>query len=197
MKLCSIGNPLLNCNVNIPYLFFHSNSALMSFVSSKSHHNLNPNVTAEITELLALVSQMEKCALDVQAMQCALENRMNQAQHFLEPVEVRTEMASHYQESYNSEEEHELSSAFEMLHTQDKTNDIGDLTVKCKTIEKKVETRHDLMDTVLPAVFSHSSDTLDATKTVMTEVEHLWSRVVSLADKVGIDRCKILLVKDV
>lgn len=179
-----------------PYLCFHSNSALMSFVSSKSQHNLNPNVTAEITELLALVSQMEKCALDVQAMQCALENRMNQAQHFVDPVEVKTEMAGHYKEPNNSGKEHELSSAFEMLHTQDKTNDIGDFTVKCKTIEK-VETRHDLMDTVLPAVLSHHSETLDTTKTVIAEVEHLWSRIVSLADKIGIDRHKILLVKDI
>lgn len=135
---------------------------------------------------------MEKHALDVQAMQCAVEERMNQAQHSLE---ARTKMAKHHKTTDGSEEEHELSSAFEMLHTQDKTNGIGDSQVKCKTIDfNRVETGSGLMDT---AVSSKSCGKLEETKTVITEVENLWSRIVSLADKIGVDRQKILLVKNI
>ncbi|KAL9968452.1 hypothetical protein ACROYT_G026829 [Oculina patagonica] len=173
-------------------------SALMSFASAKSIHDLNPNVTAEITELLALVSQMEKHALDIQAMQCALESRMNQTQHSLEPLEVKTEPVNHHK-ALTSSDEHKLSSAFEMLHIQDKTKDTRDLTVKCKTTEKKVETRSDLMDTAMPALTSHSGGTLEATRTVpvITELENLWSRIVSVADKIGLSSQKILLVKNI
>ena len=175
---------------------YHSHSALMSFVSSKSAHDISPHITAEITELLALVGQMEKHSLDTQAMQNALENRMNQAQRSLEQ---RTESFKRDKAaiSSNTEVDSELSSAFERLHTQGRQKDVGNLGVTYETIEDKLETRSDLMDTALPVVSSYSSGSLEASDTVPSEVESLWTRIVSLAEKVGIDGQKILSVKTI
>lgn len=174
----------------------HSHSALMSFVSSKSAHDISPQITAEIIELLALVGQMEKHSLDTQAMQNALENRTNQAQHSLEQ---RTESFKHHKAaiSSNSEVDSELSSAFERLHTQGRQEDIGDLEVTYETIEDRLETRSDLMDTALPEVASYSGGSLEASETVLSEVERLWTKIVSLAEKVGFNGQKILPVKTI
>ena len=169
----------------------------MSFARSKSGHDINPHITAEIIELFVLIDQMEKHSLDKQAMQDALENRMNQAQHSLE---LRTESFKHRKAaiSTNTEEEHELSSAFERLHTQDTQKSVGDLGVTYKTIQDRVETRSDLTDTTLdPVVSIYSSGSLEASETVLSEVETLWSWIVSLAEKIGVDRQKILPVKTI
>ena len=172
-------------------------SALMSFVSSKSAYESSPHITAEIKELFALVSQMEKHTLDVQAMQDALENKVNQAQH----LELRTETLKQHHKvaiSTNKEEENELSSAFERLRTQGRTEGVGDLGVTYKTIEDRVETRSDLMDTALPVIPSYSSSgSLEVSETELSEVETLWSRIVSLAEKIGVNGQKILLVKTI
>jgi len=167
----------------------------MSFASSKSAHDISPQVTAEIIELLALVGQMEKHSLDTQAMQNALENRTNEAQHSLEQ---RTESFKDDKAaiSSNTEVDSELSSAFERLRTQGTQKDVGDLGVTYETIENRLETRSDLMDTALPAVSSYSSGTL-VSDTVLSEVESLWTKVVSLAEKVGFNGQKILPVKTI
>jgi len=169
----------------------------MSFVSSKSAYDLSPHITAEIMELSALVGQMEKHSLNVQAMQDAMENKMNQDQH----LEVRTEALKQYHKvaiSTDKEEENELSSAFERLHTQGRTEGVGDLGVTYETIEDRVETRSDLMDTALPVISSHStSGSLKASETELSEVETLWSRIVSLAEKIGVNGQKILSVKTI
>lgn len=171
----------------------------MSFVSSRSAHDTSPHIISEIVELLALVSQMEKHSLDTQTMQNALENRMNQSHHSFESLELRTESFKDHKatNSTNTEEENELSSAFEMLHTQDRPNDVGELGVKYETIENSVETRNDLMDTALPAASSYSNGSLEASETVFRKVDTLWSRIVSLAEKIGVNRQKILIVKTI
>ena len=171
-------------------LYFHS--ALTSFVSSKYVQDLNPNIAAEITELVALVNQMEKHALDAQAMQYTLENRMNQGQYSLEPLDVNHPKRTN---SSNTEEEQELSSVFETLHTQDRDNGTGDLRVKCETVEDGVEARRDVMDMAMPSTSSNCNSPLEASKTELNEMEKLWSRTISLADRIGLNKQKILLVK--
>ena len=169
----------------------------MSFVSSKSAHDISPHTTAEIIELFALVGQMEKRTLDAQVMRDALANRTNQAQHSLEP---RTESFKHHKAAIitNNEEENELSSAFERLHTQGRLNGVEDLGVEYDTIEDRVETKRNLMDTALPVVPSYStSGSSEASETEPSELETLWSRIVSLAEKVGVNGQKILSVKTI
>jgi len=169
----------------------------MSFVSSKSAHDISPHITAEIIELFTLVGQMEKHSLDTNHMQDALENKMNQAQHSLE---LRTEALKHHKVaiSTNNGEENELSSAFERLHTQGRPEGVGDLGVEYETVEDRVETGSDFMDTALPAVSSYSTSvSLEASETELSEVETLWSRIVSLAEKIGVNGQKILPVKTI
>lgn len=170
-------------------------SALMSFASSKSAHDISPQITAEIIDLFALISQMEKHTLDAQAMQDALENKVNQLS-----LELRAESFKHQKAamSNNTEEGNELSSAFQMLHTQDRQKGVGNLGVQSETIEDRVETKSDLINTALPVVSSHStSGSLEVSETVLSEVETLWPRIVSLAEKIGVNGQKILSVKTI
>lgn len=172
-------------------------SALMSFVSSKSAHDISPQITAEIIDLFALVSQMEKHTLDAQAMQDALENKMNQAQRSLE---LRTESFKQHKAAFsnNTEEDNKLSSAFQMLHTQDRQEGIGDFRVQSEKTKDRVETRSDLINTALPVVSSYStSGSLEVSETVLSEVETLWSRIFSLAEKIGFNEQKLLSVKNI
>ena len=169
----------------------------MSFASSKSAHDISPQITAEIRDLFALVSQMEKHSLDAQAMQDALENKMNQAQHSLE---LRTESFKYRKAaiSNNSEEDNKLSSAFQMLHTEDRQKGIGELGVHSETTEDRVETKGDLINTAVPVISSYSTHgSLEVSETVLSEVETLWPHVVSLAEKIGVNGQKILSVKTI
>lgn len=169
----------------------------MSFVSSKSAHDISPQITAEIIDLFALVSQMEKHTLDAQAMQDALENKMNQAQRSLE---LRTESFKQHKAAFsnNTEEDNKLSSAFQMLHTQDRQEGIGDFRVQSEKTKDRAETRSDLINTALPVVSSYStSGSLEVSETVLSEVETLWSRIVSLAEKIGFNEQKLLSVKNI
>lgn len=175
-------------------------SALMSFASSKSAHDISPQITAEIIDLFALISQMEKHTLDAQAMQDALENKMNQHSLARNSLELRAESFKHQKAamSNNTEEGNELSSAFQMLHTQDRQKGVGNLGVQSETIEDRVETKSDLINTALPVVSSHStSGSLEVSETVLSEVETLWPRIVSLAEKIGVNGQKILSVKTI
>lgn len=161
----------------------------MSFVSSKSAHDISPQITAEIIDLFALVSQMEKHTLDAQAMQDALENKMNQAQRSLE---LRTESFKQHKAAFsnNTEEDNKLSSAFQMLHTQDRQEGIGDFRVQSEKTKDRVETRSDLSS-------YSTSGSLEVSETVLSEVETLWSRIVSLAEKIGFNEQKLLSVKNI
>lgn len=161
----------------------------MSFVSSKSAHDISPQITAEIIDLFALVSQMEKHTLDAQAMQDALENKMNQTQRSLE---LRTESFKQHKAAFsnNTEEDNKLSSAFQMLHTQDRQEGIGDFRVQSEKTKDRVETRSDLSS-------YSTSGSLEVSETVLSEVETLWSRIVSLAEKIGFNEQKLLSVKNI
>lgn len=167
----------------------------MSFVSSKSALDRSPQITAEIIDLFALVSQMEKHTLEAQAMQDALENKMSQ-----HSLELRTETFKQHKVaiSNSTEEDSELSSAFQMLHMQDKQKCAGDFRDRPETTEDRVETKSDLMDKALPVVSSYStSGSLEASETVLSEVETLWSRIVLLAEKIGVNGQKIHPVKTI
>ena len=167
----------------------------MSFVRSKSALDISPQITAEFRDLFALVSQMEKHTLEVQAMQDTLENKMNQ-----HSLELRTESFKKHKMaiSNSTEDNSELSSALERLHTQDREKCVGDLGVQSETTEDRGETKSDLVNTAPPVVFSYStSDSFKASETVLDEVEILWSRIVLLAEKIGVNGQKIHLVKTI
>ena len=159
----------------------------MLFVSSHYIKDSNPSIADEITELIELVSQMDKSALDAQAMQHAS----------LEPSEVQSDSLTHQKAitKDNAVSERELLAAFEMLDTQDRTtNDMGDLRSKCERSKDNVETRSCSMETVKPET---SQSVMEASNTIHNNMEHLWSRIVLLADRIGINRKKILEVKNI
>ena len=190
-----LSNQVISFLLSTFSFFSHSYSALMSFVSSKSALDISPQITAEIIDLFALVSQMEKHTLDAQAMQDALENKMNQ-----HSLDLRTETFKQHKVaiSNSTEEDSELSSALERLHTQDRQKCVEDLGVQSETTRDRVETKGDLMDKALPVASSYStSGSLKASETVLSEVETLWSRIVLLAEKIGVNGQKIRPLKTI
>ena len=164
----------------------------------------NPNIMAEIMDLLSKVTEMERNALNPHTMQHTLENKLlNQNSSCLQSSEVRNE-PNDYQivskRNYTRERQvdsNELASAFEMLHTQDTTNGVQDLEVDSEEIEVRTDTRGgSMLDTVMHAASDECSASLESPKTLTKDLENLWSRTSSLAEEIGISSQKILLVKN-
>lgn len=173
----------------------------MLFVSSNSVQVLHPNITNEITELLALVCQMENKALSTQNMKDAIQDQINpQDQCSLEKSENGGASLTHHKvvTKGRTVNEHELLVAFEMLDTQDgSTNGIDDLRSRCEQSENVVGKRCS-KDPALPEKFFNCSQTpVETFKIKCNDMEHLWTMIVSLADRLGINKQKILAMKNI
>lgn len=188
----------------------HFCSALMSLVTPKLVQDSNSNIQTEIMELLTQVTQMERNGLHIQTMQHTMETRKNQTSRHLETCEARNGPNSYQRASgRNSTREeqvdgNELTSAFEMLHTRDTVNGVGDdelngmgdLHVDSETVvERKETSRGDFLDTAVHDVPDECSGSLELPKTVTDDLEIVWFRTICLAEKLGLGRQKILLVK--
>ena len=171
----------------------------MSLVMSKCMQDSNPNILTEITELLTKVTQMEGNVLDTQTLQHTLENRMNRTFSYSNSSEPQNDLKGNVtlRKRNNTKEQkvdgNELSLAFEMLHTRDTAD--GVLEVKPERVEGRIETECSLQDTTMDVVCDEHSIPLELPKTVTDDLEMLWSRTLSLADKIGVNREKILFVK--
>lgn len=179
-------------------------SALISLASSKSTQGSNPNIMAEIMDLLSKVTEMERNALNPHAMQHTLENKLlNQNSSCQQSSEVRNEpnddqiVSKRNYTRKRQVDSNELASAFEMLHTQDITNGVRDVEVDSEEIEVRTDTRGgSMLDTVMHAASDERTASLESPKTVTKDLESLWSRTSSLAEEIGISSQKILLVKN-
>ena len=164
----------------------------------------NPNIMAEIMDLLSKVTEMEGNALNPHTMQHSLENKLlNQNSSCLQSSEARNKPNDYQivsERNYTKERQvdsNELASAFEMLHTQDTTNGVQDLEVDSEEIGVRTDTRGgSVLDTDMHAASDECSASLESPKSVTKDLENLWSRMSSLAEEIGISSQKILLVKN-
>ncbi|XP_022803462.1 uncharacterized protein LOC111340812 isoform X1 [Stylophora pistillata] len=177
-------------------------SALMLFASSNYVQDPHPNITNEITELLAVVCQMEKEALSAQTMQDPILDQMNpQGQCSLKSSETGGASLTHHKVGTMNRtvNEHELLAAFEMLGTQDGITNgiIKDLRSRCKQ-SKDSEGEGCSQDSVMPEKsFNCNQPLVETSKIKRNDMEHLWTKIVSLADRIGVNKQKTLDLKNI
>lgn len=165
----------------------------MSLVISKYVQDSNPGIMSEITELLAEASRIERNVLEVQNMQQTFKNRINQSVGYFKGSAAQPSVGN------KTEEQHidgnELSSAFEMLHTADTANGVENLEVETDREQQRISTGITLQGLAMDVVSDESCGPLETTETTPRDLEVLWSRTFSLADKIGINRQKIIFLK--
>ena len=153
----------------------------------------NPGIMSEITELLAEASRIERNVLEVQNMQQTFKNRINQSVGYFKGSASQPSVGN------KTEEQHidgnELISAFEMLHTADTANGVENLEVETDREQPRISTGITLQGLAMDVVSDESCGPLETTETMPRDLEVLWSRTFSLADKIGINRQKIIFLK--
>lgn len=174
----------------------------MLFVSSNYVQDPHPNITNEITELLAVVCQMEKEALSTQTMQDAILDQMNpQDQCSLKSSEIGGASLTHHKVETmdRTVNEHELLAAFEKLGTQDgNTNGIIEDLRSRREQSKDSEGEGCSQDSVMPEKSLNCNQPLGETSKIKcNDMEHLWTKIVSLADRIGVNKQKTLDLKNI
>ena len=165
----------------------------MSLVISKYVQDSNPGIVSEITELLAEATKIERNALEVQNMQQAFENRINQTVGYSKGSAAPPSVGNKTEEQYI--DGNELSSAFEMLHTADTANGVENVGVETDKEQQRINTGITFQGLAMDVVSDESCRPLETTETMPRDLEVLWSRTFSLADKIGINRRKIIFLK--
>lgn len=182
------------------YVPFHS--ALISLVISQSIQDSNPNIVTEMTSLLTQITQRERNSLGSEAMQQTLKHKLNQTA-YSQPFEVRCKL-NDYQRAMErgftkdrQADGNDLASVFELLHTQDTCNGIREFEVHSQTLEHRIQTSGGIvLDTVMHEESDERKDSLELFETLSEDLEKLWSKTFSLAEKIGIGSQKMLLVKN-
>ena len=165
----------------------------MSLVILKYEQDSNPGIMSEITELLAEATKIERNALEVQNMQQAFENRINQTVGYCKGSTAPPSVGNKTEERHFDGDE--LSSAFEMLQTADKANAVEHLGVETDREQQRVKTGITFQGLATDVVSDESCGPSETTETMPRDLEVLWSRTFSLADKIGINRQKIIFLK--
>ena len=165
----------------------------MSLVISKYVQDSNPGIVSEITELLAEATKIERNALEVQNMQQAFENRINQTVGYFKGSAAQVSVGNKTEERHI--DGNELSSAFEMLHAADTANGVENVGVETDREQQRINTGITFQGLAMDVVSDESCGPLETTETMPRDLEVLWSRTFSLADKIGINRQKIIFLK--
>ena len=172
-------------------------SALLSITNSKAAEDSNNEVHTEIVTLIQEVSNLQKELLNVHTMLHYLESNPSWVQHSLKVVSElfkpnlqfdgtpgTTAYNYRFKEDFGGNEM-EMCQAFEMLHTNEKSSEEWKGETETR---KKKESKYDSCRVVT----LNDNSTGEA---ITDHLEKMWTRILSLAEKVGMNRQKVIMLK--